>query len=296
MSNDQMTPEAIANEALSAAGVDFVIGTLEEGSRPAQEVLRKYTTCVRQLLRSAHWTWARKQAFLQLVADASGNTPNVGTRVPGPFLYSYNMPTDCLKVRYIPLNYAAADNPPIPPDNIVPPDSGAPLMNGLMPALIGRPIVPTRFLVGTSVDYVPENASNNIAGISPVGMTVIMSNQPNAQCVYTFDAVWVNLWDELFRSAMVAFLASEIALPLTRDKKSGQSFRANNIAVCKEKISLARATNGNETWASSDLSVDWIRNRMVGGFSSGYGWGYGTGPGYLFGGYDGIFFENSSAY
>lgn len=298
MANDFQTPEAITNEAMDAAGLDFVVGQLTEGTRPAQVALRKYTTCMRSLLRTAHWAFARKEGFLNLVADASGQTPGVGRLVPTNFLYSYNLPTDCLKVRYIPGNVWNVQ-PPVPANNIVPADSGAPLTTGsTQPGYIGQPIVPTRFLITNDPNYVPDGASNDIPGISPIGQTLICSNQQSARCVYTFNATYPNLWDDLFRTAMVAYLASEIAMPLASDKKFGVQMRDHNIAIAKDKIREARAISGNETWANSDLAVDWMRARISGGYSSSYGWGgAGGGAGYLFGGYDGIWFgDNSSAY
>ncbi len=298
MANDYFTPEAVANEALDAAGVDFMIGNLQEGTTVAQAVLRKYNTCLRQLLRTAHWSFARKEADLFLIADASGQTPNVGTLVPANFLYSYLMPTDCAKVRYIPATTGQVQVP-VPSSNITPNGEGSPLTTGTgQPYWRGMPIVPTRFLVTNDVNYIPEGAGNDLPGISPIGQTVICSNQQFARCIYTFQAAYPNLWDELFRSAMVAYLASEVAMPLAKDKKFGVSLRDHNIAIAKDKIREARATSANETWANSDLAVDWMRVRNSGGYSNGYGWGGpGGGPGYLFGGYDGIFFgENSSAY
>jgi len=297
--SDYYTPEAVANEALEAAGIDFVIGQLTEGTTTAQKVLRKYRPCLSSMLRGAHWTFCRKESPLQLIADASGQTPNVGTIVPSNFLYSYALPADCAKVRYIPANLAGI-NPPIPTDNIVPPDDTAPLTTGNpQPGWVGQRIVPTRFLVTNDTNYIPEGASNNIQGVSPIGQTVICSNQQFARCVYTFYATYPNLWDELFRSAMVAFLASEIALTLAADKKFGVAMRDHNIAIAKDKIREARATNANEMWTSSDLQVDWVRARISGGYTAGgYGFGgnFGPGGGYLLGGFDSIYFENSSAY
>ncbi len=294
--SDFYTPESIVNEALDAAALDLTVGNLQEGSRQAQISLRKYSTCMHQLLRCAHWGFARKQAPLQLVADASGQTANVGSLVPGPFQYSYNLPTDCLKIRYIPLNYLT-QTPPIPASNIVPSDSAAPISTANGPPWYRQAIVPTRFLVTNDVNYIPEGAANNIPGSSPIGQTLILSNQQNAMGVYTFNASYPNLWDDLFRGAMVAFLAAEIVLPLAKDKKFGVAMRNSNIAIAKEKIREARATSANEAGTnSSDLTVDWMRVRMVGSFNSAYGWGGGAGPGYLFGGFDGVWFENSSAY
>lgn len=295
--SDYYSPESVSNEALDAAGVDFVIGQVTEGTRPAQVVLRKYATCLRGLLRGAHWNFARAERPLQLVADASGQAPNVGVLVPSNFQYSYSLPEDCAKVRYIPGNYWNI-TPPIPVNNITPPDDTAPLTTGMgQPSWVGQRIIPTRFLVTNDVNYIPEGASNDQQGVSPIGQTLICSNQQFARCVYTFYASYPNLWDELFRSSMVAYLASEIAVALATDKKFGVAMRDHNIAIAKDKIREARAIAGNETWANSDLSVDWMRARQSGGYNGGYGWGgAGGGPGYLFGGFDSLYFENSSAY
>lgn len=296
--SDYYSPESIVNEAMDNAGLDFVVGNLQEGTRPAQVALRKYTTCLHQLLRTAHWTFARREAPLQLIADASGQTPNVGTIVPSNFAYSYQMPLDAAKVRFIPANQFGI-TVPVPATNIVPSDSAAPLTTApTQPGYVGQRIIPTRFLITSDPNYIPEGASNDQPGVTPIGNTVILSNQPNARCVYTYLAVFPNSWDALFRSAFVAFLASEIAMPLATDKRLGLQMRDHNIAIAKEKIKEARATNANETVADTTLSVDWMRVRQSGGYTSGYGWGGGFGPGggYLFGGFDSIFFENSSAY
>lgn len=298
--SDQFTPTMIVNQALGAAGIDFVIGDIEEGTRAAQIALQHYNLCRQQLLRAAHWDWARKEAFLHLVADASGQTAGNNTLVPAGFIYAYAWPSDCMKVRYIPANWWG-QNAPVPTDNIVPSNSSSPLMTNMgAPPWAGQRIVPTRFLISSTPNYIPDGASNAQPGVSPIGQTIICSNLQFARCVYTFDGSYPNLWDSLFRDAMVAYLAAQLALPLAKDKRVGLEMRRQNIEIAKQKVSNARATNGNETWASSDLSVDWMRFRQGGAGSTGYGWGnnWGAGPGYLFGGYDSIAFGtgNDSAY
>lgn len=296
--SDIYSPTAVVNEAFDAAGLNFVIGDIEEGTRPAQVALRHYNLCRQQLLRTAHWDWARKEAFLQLVADASGQT-GANTLVPGGFIYSYSWPADCMKVRYIPANLWG-QNTPVPQGNIVPQDSGSPLMTGMgAPPWAGQRPVPTRFLITNDPNYVPDGAGNSMPGVSPIGQVLICSNVQYARCVYTMDGTYPNLWDSLFREALVAYLASKLALPLANDKRVGERMRASNIAIAQQKIAVARATNGNETWASSDLSVDWMRFRSNGSTGSAY-WTPNnlTGPGYLWGGYDSIGFGvgNNSAY
>lgn len=297
---DEWTPTAVANQALSAAGIDFVLGQIEEGTRPSQVILQYYTECLRQLLRAVHWDFARREVFLQLVADATGAAQaagnNVGTLVPAGFTYSYNYPTNCMKVRFLPANYWSALVPGVPSGNIVPANSSSPLTTGTVPTVPTR-LVPTRFLLTSDPNYIPDGAANNTLGISPIGQTLILSNVQDARCVYTFEASYPNLWDPLFREAMVAFLASKIAFPLGKDKKFARQIRADNIAIAQDAVKRAAATNGNETFFSSDLSVDWMRFRSSGNAAGYWGGGLGSGQGYLFGGVDPIAWGiNSSAF
>jgi hypothetical protein len=228
--------------------------------------------------------------------DQNGNVVTVPNLVPSGFNYSYSMPSDCLLVRYIPANYWNV-NPAVPTGNITPAGSG-PLTTGpISPVGSSRP-VPTRFLITNDPNYIPDGASNDQPGVSPIGQTLILSNVQSARAVYTFEASYINLWDDLFREAMVASLATHLALPLASDKKFGAVMRDKNIAIAMEKIRLARAMSSNEGWSSSDISVDWMRIRNS-GVPYGYwgsGPGVGGGPGYLCGGFGGMWFENSSAY
>lgn len=298
MADDFYTPTAVANEALDAADVRVTIGDIQDGTETSQVLLRAYTTCVSQMLRGANWDFARREYPLQIVADASGQTTGAGTLVPGGFLYSYNYPTDCQKVRFVPWNNFNTD-PPIPSTNIVPPDSSAPIIPNLAPPALGNRLRPSRFLISNDVNYVPSGASNQLPGVSPIGQKVICSNVRDARCVYTFDAVWPNLWDSLFREALVAYIAAQVGMRLSmKGDKSAASVRERNILIAKDKIRDARASNGNETWADSGLEVDWMRFRRSGGSVGAWGNSGGMGPGYLFGGYDDLYFGtgNSSAY
>jgi len=100
---------------------------------------------------------------------------------------------------------------------------------------------------------------------------VVLTNVPQAYLIYTALVLTPSEWDTMFREAMVAYLASEIALPLTKDKKAGLAIRAQQIAIAKDKISEARAQSANENWNQVDLTPDWIRARSVG---RGYGMGW----------------------
>ena len=300
MSTDYYSPTAVCNEALDSAALDFFLGDIQEGTRPAQICLRHYSTCRQQLLRGAHWDFARKQAPLQLLADSSGQTEYVGTVVPGTqFMYEYGYPQDCQLLRWIP--WHPLQQVGVPTGNITPPDASAPLTTGGQAPYAGHRPRPSRFLVTSDQNYIPPGTTNDLRGVSPVGRTVILSNVQCAQAVYTFDAVYPNLWDSKFRGAMVAYLAAHIALPLAKNKEFGMRMQAQNIGIAQEKIRAARISDGNEGWSSSDIAVDWMRFRAVGGArgAGGYGFGaasWGDGAGMFWGGWDSVGFGNGSSY
>jgi hypothetical protein len=277
----------VANQALDAAGIDETIGDIEEGTRPAQVLLRAYGQNLRQLLRAANWDFARREAPLVMLADATGSTPNVGTQVPrGQFIYEYAYPIDACKIRFIP--WHPFQNPGAPQGNIIPPNANAPLTTAT-PQFAGRRLIPAKFVITNDPNYPPEPGQIfwEVQGQSPQGRVVIMCNVYKAMCIYTTTALYPSMWDSLFREAMVALLASNVALPLSKDKKFGMQMRKDNIEIAKAKIREARVVDGNESVASSDISVDWMRTRNTGGWGRG-GHGQG-GEGGGFGGFGGGF-------
>ncbi len=274
-------PTDVANQALDAAAIDYTLGDIEEGSRPAQVCLRAYGECLRQLLRGAPWGFARREAPLVLLADATGLTQNVGNKVPSGFIYEYAYPPDCARLRYIP--WCPFQSPGAPSNNIQVADPSAAIMTGLgQPPYVGQPIVPARFLITNDPNYPPPAGTANweVQGVSAQGRVVILTNVQNARCVYTATILAPSVWDHLFRAAMVAYLASEIAVPLAKDKRLGLQIRAQQIEIAKAKISEARAADGNEMWVSSDIRVDWMQFRRTGGAGGGnWLWGNGLGGG-----------------
>lgn len=296
-------PADIVNRALDAAGAENAIGDVEEGTFEARIALRHYGPVLRQLTRAAHWDCCRRQAPMQLLADASGQTNGVGTQVPAPWTYEYAYPTDCMKIRFIPANTQQIE-PSIPPNNIQLPST--PLTTGGTPPSNNMRLRPTRFLVATDYNNTAQVTTGpngtpwwEIQGVSPTNRTVVLSNVQNAQAVYTCLQTAPSLWDPLFEAAFVAALAAEMAVPLHRkDPKTGLAFRAQNITIAKDKIHQARITDGNEMWASSDIAVDWIKVRSSGAWGSNW-WGPGApGPGVGVWGYgfDSYNFGDGSAY
>lgn len=297
-----MTPADVANEALDAIGAGLALGDLEEGTEPAQIILRKYGECLRQLLRAAHWDFARKQAPLNCLADITGNTPNVSTFVQQPWTYAYEYPTDCLKARFIPYNYS---NPAavIPSGNIQIPTTPLIGGEGQQPASQLR-LQPTRFLVGFDNSYPPATPPGyETPGVSPQGRQVIYSNVRLAILIYTVLTTYPSMWDALFRAAFTAYLGAEIAIPIWTkkgDPKFGMQMRDDQAANVRDKVTQARIISGNEGFTSSDIRVDWMDGRRVGGTWGGgwnsYGAWQGGGPGVLGYGWDTLSVNGSSAF
>lgn len=277
------TPTQIANLVLDQVGINFQLGDIAQGGREANVLLRSYGECVRQLLRACPWAFARKHTSLQLLADASGATPNVSAVLPGgyasSFCYSYARPIDCARVRYIPANQLS--NPGTPFGNITPPNPTLPLLPSVGNIPYGQRIVPTRFLETNDPNFTAAPGSNGqfLEGQSPIGSTVLLSNVQNATCVYTFDCLYPSLWDHLFRGALVAFIAQDVAPALwaSRDPKMGLQVRAQQIAITKLKVSEARVADGNEGTFNVDHIPDWLRFRNTGGGAYGYNLAGGAG-------------------
>ncbi len=297
-------PADIANQALDACGLsEFAIGDLEEGTFAAQVILRNYWTCLRALLRGANWDFARTQAPLVLLADASGQTAGAGNVVPqGQFQYEYSYPTDCARVRFIP--WQPFLSPGVPSSNIAPPNSSAPIMTGLnVSPLQGQRIRPARFIISSDPNYPAPAGTQSalIQGQSPTGSTVILCNVPSAQIIYTAFKLYPSTWDFLFRAAMVAYLASEVALPLwvklKSDPKMGLTMRKENIGILKSKVTEARLVDGNEGIASADIRVDWVATRNSGsGWNGWQGGSQDCGGGGYGGGWDSMGLSDGSAF
>lgn len=292
-------PADVANQALDAAGVEHTIGDLTEGTRTAQVLLRAYGQNLRQLLRAANWNWARRESPLVLLADATGQTPNVGSVVPmGEFIYEYAYPVDAAKIRFIP--WQPFQNPGAPLGNIVPANPTVPLTTAA-PLVVGNRLIPAKFIIANDPNYPPPPGQIywEVQGQSPQGCVVILCNVKNANCVYTTTVIYPSMWDSLFREALVALIASNVSLPLSKDKKFGLQMRKDNIEIAKAKIREARVVDGNESVASSDISVDWMRTRRTGGWGSGrggYGGGNFGGGGYGYGETNAMFLADGSTF
>lgn len=297
-----MNPTAVANEALDSIGSPLSLGDIEDGSDEAAIVLRHYRQCLQQMLRAAHWQFARKQAPLLMLADASGQTPNVGSVVPQGWQYEYAYPTDCMKVRFVPWN-PLNSGVPVPAGNIQIP-TNVPLTGGAdtLPFQTMRQR-PTRFLIATDYNYPPQSGQMtwDVQGESPQGRTVVLTNVNQASIVYTALMLYPSVWDPLFRSAMVAYLACEVALPLwvrKGDPKFGLQMKEAQMKVTKDKVTEARLVDGNETTSSADMVVDWMTTRRDSGLWAGPAWNGmpGGGDGYYGQGWDTLPINGATAF
>ncbi len=298
------SPADLANRALDAAGADFTIGDIEEGSKVSEIIRRAYVPARQQLLRTARWPFARRQADLVLLADRDGEVPDVPRQVIWPWRFEYQYPTDCLQVRFVPLDECRpqeiqAGSSVTNGGNFVNVSVGGsyvlPGVNTIgSPANRGAQLRQARFLVAVDPNYpgligaVTDNSQipdfGAVQGVGPTGRTVILTNVRRAQAIYTMDVEYPDEWDAQFQESFVAYLTNLIALPVTialdRDKKFGLEMQNAAMGKARMLIGQARVAAANEGVSTTDSIPDWIHGRFRGGPPfAGYGFGDGSGYG-----------------
>lgn len=240
----------IANRALLSVGARAQISSLNpsDGSAEANAVSVLWTPTFEALGRAARWNCLRKQITLSLLQAAQGTPENPdGTTYaipPTPWLYAYAYPSDCLDVRFIvpSLPAAVADSTPATTINNA---AGTWLPNG------GQ--IP--FVVATTQDIFNNST------------LVILTNQDQAQAVYTLNQSNPAIWDSLFQAAMVASLGAFLVPALSLSMPLMQLA----IKTAEMAIVRARTADGNEGVTVMDHTPDWIQARAGGqGFGSGY--------------------------
>lgn len=290
-------PADIVNRSLDALSVE-PIGSFDDGTPVTEAARRAYGPALRQLLRAAHWSFARKMASLALLADASGQAiPPVSIVVEPPWQYAYAWPVDGVQAIWMPWQ--------------TPPNAAAPVPQMTGQGLTQTAITsrPARFLVSSSDEYpvaagqLGWDAVPDLSGIEGQGLTarrVVLTNMANAMLVYTKLALEIEEWDALFSEAMAAVLASRLALVAVEDRKLALSLRQQQIAIAREAIVVARAASANDAGfpQSADHVPDWFAARGVGA-----GWwgnwgdiGFAGGAGTLFMGWSSFAFADGSVY
>lgn len=231
----------LCNRVLAEIGTRSSISSFDDGSVEATNCGLFYNVTRQRLLRTAPWGFCRRQVTLTQLGDLYPDNTS-----PYPFLWEYAYPSDCLKVRYILY-------PPNPANPAVAPAVGV----GLQGSVSWAPSRKNRFVLQSSLD-----TDNN-------RIRTILSNVPQAICVYNGDEENAGMFDSLFADALEAALAFKLVIPLSGNVGMKNEYKQ----LAMQAISEARAADGNESITTSDPKVDWIETRGIG---SAYGWGPGV--------------------
>ena len=188
MTSSVQTVEDVCNQALGAIGFPKRIGSVYEGSKAAKAALDVYAQTRDELLRKQAWGFAERNINMVLLkfAPAGGYnpvTPWTTAYPPVPWLFEYQYPLDCLKVRSV------------KPQPI------------FIPNFDPQPQV---------FDVINDNY------LSPPAKAVV-SNVANAIIVYTGQVTNVTLWEPLFVEALVDALAVKLAPKLGQLTQSGDA-------------------------------------------------------------------------
>ncbi len=227
---------SICNEALAEASCRATITSFDEPDKEAINCKIFYNSCRQELLRRAHWGFARKQQLLTQIGDFLNMT------APYPWGWSYAYPADCIRMRYvIPMQVLTTATGDIIPNEAI----------AYMP--LPMPSRGWRFLIG--------NDDTRRA---------VLANIEFAIGVYTCDVTNTDLFDPLFQSALVAYLASKLAFSISGDV----DIRDSMLKRAQEAIAEAQAADGNEARPSTNNTPEWIAVR---GLPS-YAWNAPGGP------------------
>ena len=255
-------PIDIVNRALGECGARMTLSSLTDNGPVAVAANLNYTPLRQQLLRAAHWGFARKTAPMTLLGSQYA-TPVPTSPVPWAFKYAY--PSDCLAVRYVLPPPPAQTNVTVPPTGLqfyVP--WCPPSRNFRFISAYDDTGVPPQKVILTNVGL------NGSAG-GPLGGGLV---------VYTVDVTNPDLWDSLFEDAMVMGLANKLAIPASGNIKMKGQF----VQMAKMAVDAARVADGNEAIPTVDFTPAWISARGVGspfGYGPEGGYGYtGMGAGY----------------
>lgn len=229
----------VVNEALQNIGSQAYISALDEGTPESNAANVLFDPTLRMLLRAAHWNFARKQIVMTLISAAQGtpeNPPGTPPVPPLPWLYEYAYPSDCMQARYVPGL--------VQPTTQTPPLTTAPNQNFL--PLPQSPQFAVRFLVATDTN-----------ALTKTPQTVILTNLPQAQLVYTAYIGNPDLWDSAFREAMMYSLSAKLINAIARNK----ALFDDMAAMAQNVVLQARVSDGNEGVTTQDHEPDWISVR-----------------------------------
>lgn len=236
---------SLVNEALLSIGSRATISSMTENSNEARVASQFYDSTLEQLLRAAHWSFAKKTDLLTVSkaapgtpenTDAGSDTWSPSLYPPPPWLYSYIYPIDCLAIRAVltqPQNNAMS----------IPIFSNSGLYYPLADTTAAR------FQVQTDL-----NAGGN-------RIKVVCTNVSQAIATYTYNVTDITLWDSIFEQAFTVALAGTMAIPLT----GSVTMASAKLREANDTILQARVADGNEDLQVYDVLPDWLMARNVGG-------------------------------
>ena len=255
-------PISICNRALLGVGARAQISSISpsDGSAASDACAILFAPTFESLARTAYWACLRRQLTLSLLAAAQGTPENPnGTTLPLPpsaYLYQYAYPSDCIAARFIQPSFPAVASGAVPP-------TGA-----SNPAQIW---LPTGGQIPFTVAYDEDPSRNPIE--------TILTNQSQAQLVYTKNQPNPVVWDSLFQEAMVSSLGAFLVPALSLDMPLLQLA----ISRAEALIARARAADANEGVTVMDHVPDFFRARA--GARGWSGWWAGAGLTTYFGQY-----------
>lgn len=195
----------ICNLALSHIGA-LSIQALTESNRQARECSRLYGVIRDTVLAEFPWNFSRKRVTLALVS---------GVTVSGwDFVYAY--PTDCLKALDI-------YNP-----------------------LTTQTYIDGQFFRGSAEEAVVKTKADKIrfevALSEGKDQRLILTNQEDAELIYTAKVTDANLFDPSFIDAISWRLAADLAMPL----KGKVALHQQMMQMYENKLGRSRQANANE--------------------------------------------------
>ncbi len=246
MSNQSIV--TISNLALLAIGSQSQISSLTEGSPQSNACATLFNFVYAALARAARWNCLRSQATLSLLAAAQGTPENPdGTTLPlppTPWCYMYQLPSNCLAARFL-----------------VPslPTIGG---NTISPNMMAAPTwIPLEGQIPFKVAYSTDSSGNPLQ--------VLLTNQSQAQLVFTVNEPNPQVWDVSFQMAMVSSLAAWLVPALSLN----MALMSMQVKLAEKYIIEARVADGDEGTTQQDHVPDWMRARDSGdGYNNSYGY------------------------
>jgi hypothetical protein len=219
----------IYRQALAKVGTRTTIASPDEDTPEGRQLRLFYPTVRQQAMRAANWGFCRWVANGTLLRAAPGTPENTASwdgiwttsMPPAPWLYSYVLPADCLRMRQVAPQSASNDALAIPlfPDDVY--------------AAPAARLPSARFEVGMDRD--------NNGKPTPA----VLTNQSQALFVYTLDITNPQLFPSDFVETVSSALAGQICMQLGGDlNRTKILLQAANMAI--EAARMADANQGHE--------------------------------------------------